>query len=182
MDVFTDHKSLQYVFCQKDLNLRQRRRLEILKDYDMSVLYHPGKVNVVAYALSHISMGSVSHVKEEKRELARDVHRLARLGVRLEDSPKGGAMVRHNSESSVVVDVKSKQHLDPILMELKESVLNKAIETFSQGEDGVLRHQGRLCVPDVDGLRETILEEAHGSRYSIHLGATKMYRDLSEIY
>ncbi|WMV46129.1 hypothetical protein MTR67_039514, partial [Solanum verrucosum] len=49
-------------------------------------------------------------------------------------------------------------------------------------EDGVLRHQGRLCVPDVDGLRETILEEAHGSRYSIHSGATKMYRDLREIY
>ncbi|WMV37440.1 hypothetical protein MTR67_030825, partial [Solanum verrucosum] len=52
----------------------------------------------------------------------------------------------------------------------------------SQGEYGVLRHQRRLCVPDVDGLRETILEEAHGSRYSIHPGATKMYRDLREIY
>ncbi|WMV37248.1 hypothetical protein MTR67_030633, partial [Solanum verrucosum] len=52
----------------------------------------------------------------------------------------------------------------------------------SQGEDGVLRHQGRTCVSDVDGLRETILEEAHGSRYSIHQGDTKMYRDLCEIY
>ncbi|WMV30081.1 hypothetical protein MTR67_023466, partial [Solanum verrucosum] len=52
----------------------------------------------------------------------------------------------------------------------------------SQGEDGVLRHQGRLCVPDVDGLRETIVEEAHGSRYSIHPGATKVYRELREIY
>ncbi|WMV45381.1 hypothetical protein MTR67_038766 [Solanum verrucosum] len=91
-------------------------------------------------------------------------------------------MVCHNSEPSVVVDMKSKQHLDPFLMELKGSVLNKPIETFSQGEDGVLRHQGRLCVPNVDGLRETILEEAHGSRYSIHPGATKMYRDLREIY
>ncbi|WMV50010.1 hypothetical protein MTR67_043395 [Solanum verrucosum] len=87
-------------------------------------------------------------------------------------------MVCQNSESSVVVDVKSKQHLDPILIELKESILNKAIETFSQGEDGVLRHQWRLCVSDVDGLRERILEEAHGSRYSIHPGATTMYRDL----
>ncbi|KAH0725172.1 hypothetical protein KY284_001037 [Solanum tuberosum] len=43
VDVFTDHKSLQYVFNQKDLNLRQRRWLELLKDYDMSLLYHPGK-------------------------------------------------------------------------------------------------------------------------------------------
>ncbi|WMV30377.1 hypothetical protein MTR67_023762, partial [Solanum verrucosum] len=50
VDVFTDHKSLQYVFTQKDLNLRQRRWLEFLKDYDMSVHYHPGKANVVADA------------------------------------------------------------------------------------------------------------------------------------
>ncbi|WMV41179.1 hypothetical protein MTR67_034564, partial [Solanum verrucosum] len=67
-------------------------------------------------------------------------------------------------------------------MELKESVLNKSVEAFSQGRDGVRRYQGRLCVPDVDGLREKILEEAHGSRYSIHPGATKMYRDLREVY
>jgi len=91
-------------------------------------------------------------------------------------------MVHHSSESSVVVDVKSKQHLDPILMDLKESVLNKFVEALSQWGDGVLRYQGRLCVPDVDGLREKILEEAHGSRYSIHLGAIKMYRYLREVY
>ncbi|WMV24596.1 hypothetical protein MTR67_017981, partial [Solanum verrucosum] len=50
VDVFTDHKSLQYVFTQKDLNLRRRRWLEFIKDYDMSVHYHPGKANVVADA------------------------------------------------------------------------------------------------------------------------------------
>ena len=52
VDVFTDHKSLQYVFTQKELNLRQRRWLEFLNDYDMSVHYHPGKANAVADALS----------------------------------------------------------------------------------------------------------------------------------
>ena len=46
----------------------------------------------------------------------------------------------------------------------------------------MLRYQGRLCVPDVDGLRDRILEEAQGSRYPIHLGSTKMYHDLWEIY
>ncbi|WMV33256.1 hypothetical protein MTR67_026641, partial [Solanum verrucosum] len=51
VDVFTDHKRLQYVFSQKDLNLRQRRWLELLKDYEMSVLYYPGKANVVADTL-----------------------------------------------------------------------------------------------------------------------------------
>ena len=50
-------------------------------------------------------------------------------------------MVSHNSESSLVVDVKSKQQFDPLLMELNESVLNKNNESFSQVEDGVLRYQ-----------------------------------------
>ena len=83
VDVFTDHKSLQYVLTQKELNLRQRIWLEFLKDYDMSVHYHLGKVNVVADALSRLSMGSVAHVDEERNELVKDVHRLARLGFRL---------------------------------------------------------------------------------------------------
>ena len=65
------------MFTQKDLNLRQRRWLELLKDYDMSVLYHPGKANFVADALSRLSMGSVSHVEDGKKELVKDVHRLA---------------------------------------------------------------------------------------------------------
>ena len=55
VDVFTNHKSLQYMFTLKDLNLRQRRWLEFLKDYDMSVHYHPGKAIVVADNLSRLS-------------------------------------------------------------------------------------------------------------------------------
>ena len=51
-EIFTDHRSLQYIFSQRDLNLRQRRWLELLKDYDVTILYHPGKANVVADALS----------------------------------------------------------------------------------------------------------------------------------
>jgi hypothetical protein len=50
--IFTDHKSLKYIFTQKDLNLRQRRWLELIKDYDLDIQYHPGKANVVADALS----------------------------------------------------------------------------------------------------------------------------------
>ena len=103
----------------------------MLKDYDMSVLYNPGLANVVADALSCMNMGSVSHIDEAKKDIVKDVHRLARFGVRLEYSPDGGFMVHHNSESSLVVEVKSKQHLDQPLMELKESVLGKLNELFS---------------------------------------------------
>ncbi|XP_019242092.1 PREDICTED: uncharacterized protein LOC109222153 [Nicotiana attenuata] len=49
-------------------------------------------------------------------------------------------------------------------------------------DDGTLRYQGRLCVPNVDGLRERIMTEAHTSRYSVHPGSTKIYHDLKEVY
>jgi hypothetical protein len=51
-DIYTDHKSLKYIFTLKKLNLRQRRWLELIKDYDLTIQYHPGKANVVADALS----------------------------------------------------------------------------------------------------------------------------------
>ncbi|WMV33399.1 hypothetical protein MTR67_026784 [Solanum verrucosum] len=130
VDVFTDHKSLQYVFKQKDQNLRQR---------------------------------SVAHIEDNNKELVRDVHILARLGVRLVDSIKGGVMVHNGSKSSFVADVKAKQGLDPILIELKETVIKKPVEAFSQGGDGVVRYKVHLCVPYVDVLREKILLEAHSS-------------------
>ncbi|XP_069152686.1 uncharacterized protein [Solanum lycopersicum] len=74
-EVYTDHRSLQYVFTQKDLNLRQSRWTELLKDYDITILYHPGKANVVADALSRKtgSMGSLPHLQISRRPLDREV-------------------------------------------------------------------------------------------------------------
>ena len=66
----------------------------------MSVLYHPGKANVVADDLRCMTMGSVSHIDEAKKYLVIYVYRFARLGVGLEDSPNGGFMFLHNFESS----------------------------------------------------------------------------------
>ena len=83
-------------------------------------------------------MCSVAHVPDAKKDLVKKVHRLAHVGVRLEDSPKGGSMIHQNTVSSLVVEVKSKQHLDPLLMELKESVISKFNEAFSQGGMGYL--------------------------------------------
>ena len=54
-DIYTDHKSLKYIFTQNELNMRQRRWLELVKDYDLEIHYHPGKANVVADALSRRS-------------------------------------------------------------------------------------------------------------------------------
>ena len=84
-DVYTVHKSLKYVFTQKELNLLQRRWLELLKNYDMSVLYHPDKANVVADVVSRMTIGSVYHIDEAKKYLVKDFHRLIMFGVRLDN-------------------------------------------------------------------------------------------------
>ena len=75
-EIYTDHKSLKYIFQQRDLNLRQRRWLELLKDYDCSTLYHPSKANVVADALSRKPAGSLAHINTERRPIIKELHEL----------------------------------------------------------------------------------------------------------
>ena len=75
-EIFIDHKILKYIFQQRDMNLRQRRWLELLKDYDCDILYHPGKANVIANALSRKSLGSLAHINVERRLLIQELHKL----------------------------------------------------------------------------------------------------------
>ena len=89
-----------------------------IKDYNMSILYHPDKDNMVEAALSRLFMGGVSHVKETKQNLVKYFHRLAFLGVLIKDYPN-------------LVEVKSMNHLNPLTMEFKESVLRNMKESFS---------------------------------------------------
>lgn len=89
---------------------------------------------MVVDGLFRMTIESVSHIDENKKDLVKDVYRLALLGVRLEHSLDGGFMVHKTSESSFVVKVKSNQHLDKSLMVFKEMVLDELNEAFSLGE------------------------------------------------
>ena len=85
-------------------------------------------------------MGSVAHVEEERKELVKDDHMLARLGVHLMRISNSSVTVQNGAELSLVVEVKENQDSDPILLELKCEVHNKRVEVFSQGGEGVLRY------------------------------------------
>lgn len=86
---------------------------------------------MVSDALSWLSMGSVSHIKDNKTGLVWDVHRLARLGVQLIESSKGGVIVHSGLEYSFLADVKLRQGLNSNFVELKEVVLKMSVENLS---------------------------------------------------
>ena len=75
-EIFTDYQSLKYIFTQRELNLRQRRWLELIKNYDLSISYQPGKANVVADALSRKSVSLAASELTSCAALIRDFERL----------------------------------------------------------------------------------------------------------
>ncbi|XP_057482023.1 uncharacterized protein LOC130768950 [Actinidia eriantha] len=75
-EVYTDHKSLKYIYTQKELNLRQQRWLELIKDYNLDIQYHPGKANIVADALSQKATGKLNALLTEQRSLLREMEEL----------------------------------------------------------------------------------------------------------
>jgi hypothetical protein len=75
-NIFTNHKSLKYIFTQSDLNMRQRRWLELIKDYGLEVHYHPGKANVVADALSRKAQCNCLSIEPYSDTLCEDLRRL----------------------------------------------------------------------------------------------------------
>ncbi|XP_070010749.1 uncharacterized protein [Nicotiana sylvestris] len=147
-----------------------RELKEQLKDLLEKGFIRPKKANVVAGTISQKYMGSLDHLGADQRPLARKVYQLASQGVRISTSNEGKVMVRNGAESSLVAEVKEKQLIDPALAQMKEAVLNNKTSTYSLGgEDGVLRCQGRLCVPDVDNLRGRVIAEAHNSSFHVSI-------------
>ncbi|KAH0672578.1 hypothetical protein KY284_023665 [Solanum tuberosum] len=183
-EIYTDHRSLQYIMSQRDLNSRQRRWIELLKDYDLSILYHPSKANVVADALSRkaVSMGSLAFLSVEERPLALDIQSLANSMVRLDILDSRRVLAFMGVQSSLLDRIRGCQFEDDTLVALRDRVLAGDGGQATLDPDGVLKFAGRICVPRVGDLIQLILSEAHESRYSINPGTAKMYRDLRQHY
>ncbi|XP_070042808.1 uncharacterized protein [Nicotiana tomentosiformis] len=128
------------------------------------------------------SMDSLAFLLAVERPLAMDLQALANLFVRLDISDPSRVLACVVSQSSLLERIKARQFDDPQLLVLKDTVIKGGAKKVVIGYDGVMRHQGRICVLNVDGLRELILEETHSSRYSIHPGVMKMYHDLKQHY
>ncbi|XP_035837185.1 uncharacterized protein LOC118485060, partial [Helianthus annuus] len=117
-DIFTDHKSLKYIFTQKELNMRQRRWLELLKDYDANIQYHPGKANVVADALSRKNSGTISCLQIQPH-IRRD---LERMDIWLQDSKPDGYLARMQIEPDLISRIKDAQKQDEELWAIVQNL------------------------------------------------------------
>ena len=177
--IFTYHKSLQYIFTQKELNLRQRRWLELIKDYDCTIEYHPGKANVVADALSRRPESSLSHMRSGYLPQLVD---LRALGVILEVEDSGALLATFHVRPLLVDQILAGQSQDPQMIKLKEEIEKGKKAEFQIRDDGMIVKGQRMCVPEYGELKRDIMEEAHSSAYAMHPGSTKMYRTLKEHY
>nr|GEW29027.1 putative reverse transcriptase domain-containing protein [Tanacetum cinerariifolium] len=158
--VFTNHKSLQHILDQKELNIRQRRWLELLSDYDCNIRYHLGKANMVAEALSRKERIKPLRVRAlvmtidlnlPKQILEAQIEALKTENLEKEDV---GGMIRGDIP---------KEKLEP-------------------RADRSLCLNGRSWLPCYGDLRSVIMHESHKSKHSIHLGSDKMYQYMKKLY
>ncbi|GJT02010.1 putative reverse transcriptase domain-containing protein [Tanacetum coccineum] len=158
--VFTNHKSLQHILDQKELNMRQRRWLELLRDYDCDIRYHPGKENIVADALSH----------KERIKPLRVRALVMTIGLDLPKQILEAQIEAQKPENLVNEDV--------------GGIIRRDIpkERLKPRADGTLCLHGRSWLPCYGDLRSVIMHESHKSKYSIHPGSEKMYQDVKKLY
>nr|GEW81294.1 putative reverse transcriptase domain-containing protein [Tanacetum cinerariifolium]GEW82212.1 putative reverse transcriptase domain-containing protein [Tanacetum cinerariifolium] len=151
--VFTDHKNLQHILHQKELNMRQRRWLELLADYDCEIRYHLGKENVVADALSQ---------KKQIKPLR----------------VKSLIMTNHPKLPSQILKDQNKALKEE---NVKAENLRGMDKSFEIHPDGTHCIKNRSWLPLFGNLRDLIMHESHKSKYFIHPGSDKMYQDLKKL-
>jgi ribonuclease HI len=175
-EVYSDHKSLKYIFTQPDLNLRQRRWLELIKDYDLGINYHPDKANVVADALSRRSHLNMLATRELLPELCTEFEKLNLGWV------SNAKVIEMEMDSMLEQDIQKGQLEDAKIQEIEEQIKEDKALGFSIDDQGTLWYKKCICVLEIKEIRESILREPHDSAYSIHLGSSKMYHDLKSRY
>ncbi len=173
-EIYTDHKSLKYIFTQKELNMRQRRWIELIKDYDLEIHYHPGKANVVADALSRKPCSLNMMIKEEQPMLHQEFEK---FGLELVSR---GFLANLEFQPTLMSQIKEAQKGNESIDGIKRRISSGKVPGFEEDDQGVLWYKGRICVPADSELKEVIMKEAHETPYSIHPGGTKMYQDLKE--
>jgi hypothetical protein len=136
--VYTDHKSLKYIFTQKDLNLRQRRWLELIKDYDLEIHYHPGKANLVTDALSrkkHVHSAIVAQLPDE---IVEDFRRL-NLGIVAHTEG-----VTIDLEPTLEQEIRKGQIGDAKIQDIKDLITEGRGPEFTEDEHGAIWFKDRI--------------------------------------
>nr|XP_009763383.1 PREDICTED: uncharacterized protein LOC104215311 [Nicotiana sylvestris] len=139
--------------CRNGLDLLLCRWMELLKDYDCSILYHPRKTNVVADALSRKSMGGLAYIAPTKKLLAKDIQILDDTSIRFNVGNSEALLACAQTKSSLVECIKATQYEDERLCKYRDEALVGKSKDMIVESDGVLRMGDRLCVANVDGLR-----------------------------
>jgi hypothetical protein len=150
--------------------------LELIKDYDLEIHYHPGKANLVTDALSrkeHVHSGVVAQLPDE---IVEDFRRL-NLGIVAHIE---GVII--DMESTLEQEIRKGQIGDDKIQEIRDLITEGRGPKFMEDEQGTVWFNDRICVPEIDSLRETILKETHDSDYSIHPRSTKMYQESKQKY